>query len=182
MNQQFSTKLSLAQLPELDEAKDPKLYSELLRIRASIKVLQSALDIYTGALGETDDTYWAATPITKYFRLQNVSRIYIQATENIAAGAIVNLYNNAGTLCARNSLSGASQAGDAYSSNAVVSGDFGEFILWGAVSITSALTPRSVYYIANTPGDISVAAGVGLVQKVGWAISDHILFFRPDLV
>lgn len=182
MGRPLSTNINLSQMPEVDEKKDPKVYGELVRLRSAILALQEALDIYTGALGETDSSYFQQTPPTKFCRVQNISRIYVQATESIAAGALVNLYNNSGTLCARNAQSGPSKAADAYSSSAVAASNYGEFILWGLIGSSAALTPRALYYLTNTPGVYGTVAGAGLVQKVGWAISDHILFFRPDLV
>lgn len=181
MSKAWSTNINLSQTPEIDEKKDPKVYSELLRLRAAVLVLQDALDVYTGALGETDPTYYSQTPVTKFTRLQNISRVYLQTTEAIGAGKVVNLYNSGGVLKVRNATAAFSLTAHAYAISAVANGAWGEFFLMGVVPSTG-LTIGSTYYLANPSGGISTSAGAPLSQKIGWAMSTTQLFFRPDLV
>jgi len=149
-------------------------------VRQAIQVLQGALDKYTGALGPEKDT-WNQLDAIAYNRVADISRVYVKASENIAAGAMVNLYNNAGTLNARNaSAAAAGKAARCFASYAVTSGNFGEFILLGINPIIAGMTPGTVYYLSNTAGAISSTAGT-VAQKVGFAVSATKLHFNPEL-
>ena len=185
MAQQYSTNLALSQLPEINERENPEIYGELIRLRNALKTLQSALDQYTGALGETNSAYWSQTSLYAFTRLQNISRVYINATENIAAGALVNIYNNAGVAAARNSnaTDGTKQV-RAYANRSVTTGNFGEFIILGLLPSATALTPGTMYYASTTPGAFTAAApaAVGnLVQEIGIALSPNTIYFNPVL-
>ena len=184
MSQQYSTNLGLSQLPEVDEKQFGQIYAELLRMRNALKVLQSALDTYTGALGETDPNYWDQTPAYSYYRLQNVTRVYLKATEHILAGRVVNFHNVAGTLEAQNAdATTSTKPVRAYAPKEVLAGDFGEFVCMGLMP-ASGLTPGTLYYLTTTPGAYSSVAPstVGnLKQEIGWAYSDTILVFNPVL-
>lgn len=184
MGQQYSTNLGLSQLPEVNEREDAQVYAELLRMRNALKVLQSAIDLYTGALGETDSAYWNQTPAYSYFRLHNITRIYRKATETIPAGHVVNFYNSAGELVARNAnATDATKPVRAYAPKEVLSGEFGEFVCMGLMPAVG-LTPGSIYYLAASSGGYTATApstAGNLKQELGWAYSDTILIFNPVL-
>lgn len=176
--QGFSTNLGLASLPEIDQQINREVYLDIMKIRGALRILQGALDNYCGILGE-DPTYWSTAGVS-WQRVQNLTRFYCLASENIAQGAIANIYNNAGTPNARNAnATDATKPARAYCTTAVTAGNYGEFILEGAVSI-NGLTPGTLYYLSNTNGIISNAAGT-VSQKVGYALTATTLFFRPDL-
>jgi hypothetical protein len=184
MGQQYSTNLGLSQLPEIDEKQFGQVYAELLRMRNALKVLQSALDVYTGALGETESSYWDQTPAYAYLRLQNISRVYRKATETISAGRLVNFYNSAGELVARNAnATDATKPVRAYAPKEVLSGEFGEFVILGLMP-SVGLTPGSLYYLTTTAGAYSATAPAvpgNLKQEIGWAYSDNLMVFNPIL-
>lgn len=185
--QQYSTNLGIGQAPDIDQAKYPTIYADLLRVRNAIRALQAALDTYTGALGE-DPTYWDQVSSSSGVRLQNISRVYLEAGEPISYGASVHFYNVAGTLKARNAnATDNTKPCRAYCSvsGGVSTGDFGEFILFGLHTGFVGLTPGDEYYLsAATPGGYAASApGVvgNVVQKIGYALSDTVLFFEPVL-
>jgi hypothetical protein len=176
--QAYSTNLGLSVTPEVSEKENSEVYSELLRIRNALKVLQSALDVYTGALGEVDESVWDQVSPAGYFRLQNISRIYLQATEDIAQYQLVNIYDVSGIAKARKASASAGYVARAYANTAVTSGNYVELILWGLLP-SSGLTPGNDYWLSATAGFMSATAHAGTVQKVGWAVSANYLFFRP---
>jgi hypothetical protein len=181
MGQKFSTNLGLAPFPEIDQAKYPSIFTDSIRTRQALAILQSAMDYFTGAIGPEAGNWNQLDPIA-YDRLNNLTRMYIQATENIAAGATVNFYNNSGTIAARNAnATAAGKQAHAYSTGAVTAGSWGEFIRMGACKLISGLTPGATYYQSNTNGLISPTAGT-IVQRVGFALSPTELIFQPALV
>ena len=181
-NQSYSSNTGVSALPEFDQSKYPELYLDSLKLRMGIKILQQVLDQYTGALGE-DPTYWnQQTNPALWTRLQNLSRIYGQATEAIPAGAVVNFYNNGGVLGVRNAnASAAGKQCDAWCTTAVAAGSYGEFITQGTCFLIGGLTIGATYYLSNTNGLLSSGAGT-VVQKVGRAIGVNTLLFKPELL
>lgn len=180
--QGFSTNTGITALPEIPQDKYPEIYIDNLKLRNGIKILQGIIDTYCGALGE-DPAYWGqqSNP-ANWNRLQNLTRTYALASENIAAGAVVNFYNNAGVLGVRNAnATAAGKPAHAWSTTAITTGNYGEFIQQGACFLIGGLTIGTTYYLSNTNGLISNGAGT-ISQKVGYAIGPSTLIFRPDLV
>jgi len=179
--QRFSTNLGLSVFPEIDSSQHKSIFNDALRVRQAIQVLQGALDKYTGALGPEKAIWNQLDPIA-YNRVADISRLYVKASEAIVAGAMINLYNNAGVLNARNaSASAAGKAARAFASYAVASGDFGEFVLLGINPIIAGMVPGTLYYLSNTPGAISSTAGT-ISQKIGFAVGTTKLHFNPELI
>lgn len=177
----YSTNLNLSAAPQFDQSDSPEIYVDAQKVRNAMKVLQAALDLYTGALGEPQ-TNWPTVSPAAWNRLARLTRTYGQATEAIAVGAAVNFYNNAGALGVRNaSASAAGKQCHAYASAAVASGAYGEFIQQGACLLLTGLTIGATYYLSNTAGAFSTTTGV-ISQKVGYALNSTTLIFRPDLV
>jgi hypothetical protein len=180
-SQRFSTNLGLATFPEIDQSKYGSIFSDNLRIRQALQTLQAALDKYTGALGP-DSAAWSSIDPASYALTSRIQRFYALASEDIAQGAMVNLYNNAGTINARNSNgSAAGKAVRAFANSAITSGSYGEFILGGVNPYISGMTPGTLYYMGNTNGTISATAGT-VSQKVGYALTASKLFFQPELI
>lgn len=180
-SQRFSTNLGLSVFPEIDVSQHKSIFNDALRVRQAIQVLQGALDKYTGALGP-EKAIWNQLDVIAYNRVADISRVYVKASEAIVAGAMVNLYNNTGTLNARNaSAAAAGKPARAFASYAVAAGDFGEFVLLGINPIIAGMTPGTVYYLSNTPGAISASAGT-VSQKIGFAVAPTKLQFNPELI
>ena len=180
--QGFSTNTGISAIPEISQDKYPEIYIDNLKLRNGIKILQGIIDTYTGALGE-DPAYWdQQTNPANWNRLQNLTRTYAKASENIAAGAVVNFYNNAGVLGVRNAnATAAGKPAHAWSTTAVNSGSYGEFCQQGTCFLIGGLTIGTTYYLSNTNGLIANGPGT-ISQKIGYAIGSSTLVFRPDLV
>lgn len=183
--QEFSTNLGLSILPEMESREQPSIYAELLRIRNALRVLQSALDVYTGALS-ADINYWNQTPPSSSVRVQGVSRVYAITSEAISLGQLVNLYDVAGIMTARkaNATDGTKPC-RAYCSvsGGVALGAYGEFILLGLLR-TVGVTPGLTYYLDTVAGVITTAApGVvgNLVQEIGFGLDSESIWFNPVL-
>lgn len=182
LKDQYSTNLGLSVQPEIDQQKHPQIFLELARMRNAFRVLQGALDAYTGALSE-DPQYWNQVTPTNSTRVQNISRLYAKASETITVGQVVYFWNNAGVLNARKADANAignTARGFCAVTAGVVAGDMGEFILLGVNPYYAGLTPGTTYYLANTPGLISAVPGT-VSQVVGWAIDANNLWFAPAL-
>lgn len=180
--QGFSTNTGISAIPDIPQDKYPDIYIDNLKLRNGIKILQGVLDTYTGALGE-EPAYWGQqTNPAAWNRIQNLTRTYGVATENIAAGALVNFYNNAGVLGVRNAnATAAGKPAHAWSTTAVTAGNPGEFIQQGTCFLIGSLTIGSTYYLSNTNGLISSGSGT-ITQRIGYAIGTNTLVFRPDLI
>jgi hypothetical protein len=183
---QYSTSIGLSVLPEIDQKQHPQIFLEFLRMRNAFKSLQGALDLYTGALSE-DPKYWEQAKVYETTRIQNISRVYAKAGENITLGQTVTFTNVAGVLTAfkANATNNTKPARAFCSVTAgVLSGAFGEFILSGVNPYITGLTPAATYYLNTTSGQITATAPstVGnIVQEVGYALSDKALWFNPIL-
>lgn len=186
LKDQASFNLGLSDLPEVNQKKYPDLYGEFLRLHNAIKLVQGGLDIYTGALQE-DPQYWASTGPKASSRVQNISRVYALATENIGLSQVVHFQSSGATLTAhRADATDATKLCRAFcsTSGGVLSGAAGEFILLGVNPYFTGLTPGKPYYLHTTPGEINAIApaGVGnVVQPVGFALSPTDLWFIPSL-
>lgn len=183
---QASTNLGLSVLPEVDQKQHPQIFLEFVRIRNALKTLQSALDVYTGALGE-DPKYWNQAKVSDTTRIQNISRIYAQAGEDIGLSQTVTFTNVSGVLTAyKANATNATKPARAFCSvpSGVLSGAFGEFVLMGINPFYAGLTPGATYYLHTTSGQVfgSPPASAGnIVQEVGYALSSKALWFNPVL-
>lgn len=118
------------------------------------------------------------------FLANNTHRFYVQATEAIAQGAMINLVAVLGTIQVRNAnaTTGARQVDGFCSQTAgIAAGAIGEVVLGnGMNSFLTGMTVGSRYYLSTTNGLITssppVAAG-NLQQSVGIAISPTSLVF-----
>jgi len=110
----------------------------------------------------------------------------LPASENLAAGDLVNLWSNAGTLNMRkaDNTSTAKRA-DGYIESAVTSGNSGSPTLGGGIANgLSGLTIGADYYL-GTSGGVSTSipsASGSIVQYVGRAKSATELIFTPGQV
>jgi hypothetical protein len=180
--QGFSTNTGISAIPEFSQAQYPELYIDSLRLRTGIKILQSVIDTYSGALGEEQAFWGQQTNPANWHRMQNLNRTYGLASENISAGEVVNFWNNAGVLNVRKAnASAAGKPCHAWCTTTITAGSYGEFITMGTCFLIGGLTIGSTYYLSNTGGLLSAGAGT-VAQKVGYAIGTSTLVFRPDLI
>jgi hypothetical protein len=110
----------------------------------------------------------------------------LPSSENLAAGNLVNIWSDSGTLKVRKAdASSAAKRADGYvlasvtsPANAVVYHD-------GAITGLTSLTIGGRYYLSTTPGASVIEASAttasgNLVQYVGQAVSTTKLLFQPD--
>ena len=105
------------------------------------------------------------------------------ATENIAAGDVVNIYTTTNGLRVRRAVASDPQRfANGHVRSAVISGDSVDVRLQDVLE-SSGLTPGLPYYLSATAGKITrtlpTVSGT-IVQKVGRAISATELRFEPD--
>jgi hypothetical protein len=175
--------LRLPQTPE--NITDPAMYGQIAGIYNSLRQLQIGITQLTGAV-QQDASSWSALLPTDSILIQNTNRLYVQATEQINAGAMVNLYSNGGAeVVARNANTAGSLQCHAFCSTGagIAPNAYGEvIILQGLCTYVNSMTPGTVYYLSGTPGVISNAKpGSGLIQAVGIALTAGILYFCPVL-
>lgn len=113
----------------------------------------------------------------------NMGRLYVQASENLAFGAAINLHNVAGALRVRNAnATNNTKPCDGFCSTigGITSGSVGEVILHSGVIIIAGLTVASRYYLSLVNGLITAVAPVAagnIEQYLGIAIDTTHLFF-----
>lgn len=107
----------------------------------------------------------------------------VQASENLSAGDVVNIWNSGGDFRVRKAdatTSGKEAIG--FVLNSVTSGGNANVYLEGSITGLSGLTPGR-YYLSTTPGQITATPPTGsanVVQYVGTALSDTDLTFEPS--
>ena len=170
-------------LPNIPDPPDMRFFSEFARVYNAIRNLTIAVDAYTGALAQ-DPEFYDETPPTQTILQQNTNRLYVQFSEAVSYGQIVNLHNVSGTLNARlASASAAGKQGHAWCSTVggAAIGAFAEIMLGGLCTAISGLTPGQSYFLGNTPGTIAPTAGT-VTQLVGFALRSNNLYFKPTLL
>lgn len=167
------------------------------QLRAMYDILQSAsqalaelMASYTG-FNQKDRSTWSTLRPTDTILAQNQNRLYVLFSETVALGAMVNLYNNAGVLTARNANATNTSkpaSGWCTTSGGGVSGEYGEVILkTGLCTGVSGLTIGTRYWLSTTNGLITAtqpAVSGNIQQYIGLALGDQILFMdiQPDYV
>lgn len=110
----------------------------------------------------------------------------ITASEDLAAGDLVNIWDNGGTANIRKAnATDATKPAHGYVTAAVTSGSAGAVFFSGTINAhRSALTPGTVYWLDVTGGSVASAApssSGNLVQQIGVAISATQLVFQPTV-
>ena len=99
----------------------------------------------------------------------------IQASENLAAGDFVNVWNDAGTTKVRKADASTNKPVDGFVLTAVTSGNSATIYFEGTDNQLSSLTGGSVYYLSGSTPGAAIATPPStsgyLVQKVGKAVS-----------
>jgi hypothetical protein len=107
----------------------------------------------------------------------------LAASENLAAGDLVNVWNDSGTAKARKAdATTAGKEANGFVLAAVTSGNNATVYFDGTNTQLSGLTPGAVYYLAATAGGITntpPSASGNVVQRVGRALSATELTFEP---
>lgn len=103
----------------------------------------------------------------------------ITASEAIAAGAFVNIYNNSGTANLRNAVATAGYEAHGFVLDNISSGESGKVHFGGINSLVSNMTPGFVY-ISATPGTATNTAP-SYAQMIGIALDSETIEFAPWL-
>jgi hypothetical protein len=105
------------------------------------------------------------------------------AGENLAAGNLINIYNDGGTVKARKAdATTAGKEANGFVLSAFAIGVSALVYLWGLNTQLSALTGGSIYYLSTTAGavtDTSPSGSGNVVQRVGRATAATELNFEP---
>lgn len=106
----------------------------------------------------------------------------IVTSENLAAGDIVNVYNNGGTLTARKAdATAAGKEANGFVISSSTSPTANTVYFDGTISGMSGLTIGATYYLSTTAGAVVTTAPSGsgnIVQEVGKALSASTMSFQ----
>jgi hypothetical protein len=107
----------------------------------------------------------------------SANTVTLMASENIAAGALINIWNSSGTAKIRNADASTSRAAQGWAPSAITSGNTGTVTIGnGADSSISGLTIGSNYFLDATGGVTTTPPGAGnLLQQVGFASDAAVL-------
>jgi len=178
--QDFSTNVGVGPTPEFSQIEFPAIYNDSLRIRTGLKIIQGALDSYTGIIGDAT-SYWSQQKtVADWHRIHNHTRTYCMALEDIPIGNFVNFVSSGGRTKARKSNGALGYKARGWCTADVAAGEYGQFILEGTCFLIGGLTTDTTYYLSNTPGYISPGPGT-TSQKIGFALDTNVLIVRPDL-
>jgi hypothetical protein len=115
----------------------------------------------------------------------NLGRLYVEASETIAANALISLHNAAGSLRVRNAnATNNTRPADGYCSteNGILIGAVGEVVLSsGVISDLVGLVVGQRYYLTTANGQFAVAPAVAagnIEQYIGIAITTTDLYFN----
>jgi hypothetical protein len=132
---------------------------------------------------QTAEVCISAASLAAYFSGNFSGVAQITASEDIAAGAMVNIWDNAGIANIRNASAAVwTKPAHAFASGAVASGSIGQVVFTGQ-NTTSGLTPGTLYLSPSTPGGVTSTAPTTpgqAVQIVGIAISATTMNFAPQ--
>lgn len=171
-------------LPELPQDVPEDQYSQLYKIYIAIANLKRAMSEYCGVDSLSEELRSQTSPLNTV-NINNMTRAYYPASEPLIFGAMVNIWNDSGTMKIRKaSASSASTLchGVVASTSGASVGEYVEINLWhGITSGIGAMTAGSLYYLSTTPGVIinSPPVAVGTIrQAIGVALTSDILSFN----
>jgi len=106
----------------------------------------------------------------------------VVASQALAAGDLVNIWNNAGVANARKADAATNKEAHGYTLAAVLLGGTATVWFVGTNEAQSGMTPGPAFLSVTVPGKVQAAAPTGsgeLVQRVGLAVSATKLVFEP---
>lgn len=176
---EFSFNLGLAASPE---TQDPTQFSEFIKLYNACFQLAFILDLYTGGKSFPQEDWPELVPAQSQ-KLQNLTRGYCKFTETVVAGQLLHFINTAGALESRlANATDATKPARAFALNDVTAGEYGEYMLLGAITNFAGLTPGTPYYLSTSAGLITATKPVtsgNLQQPVGFALDANTLWFNP---
>jgi hypothetical protein len=172
-------------LPLVPESDDPKLTAELFKVYNALRNLNIGVMLYTGAIPR-DPSEWSYDLPTDTILTQNLNRLYGQATEAIAYGALVNVYDQgAGVRGFRNATATGilkRAHGICNVVGGVALGAYTEILIGnGLCTSVGGLVIGTEYYLSLAAGGLIQNAppvGVGnIAQHVGYGLGAALLYY-----
>lgn len=188
-NYSISSPIDL-RLPQVPETDDPDMYQQLAKVYNAIRQLQLATTTLTGA-SQQDPNLWDQLKPTDTIKSQNLNRAYYKSGENIAYGALINIYDLGGGVTGiRNADASSANIKPAHgycnTSGGIVSGSYGEVILGNGLCVAiGSMIIGSTYYLAATPGGLITnvrPSTPNLGQGVGFALAPGILYMDITMI
>lgn len=174
-------------LEQAPQTQNPELNAELSKVYNAIRNLQIAITDYAG-VGQREITTWNDSPPAQTVMLQNLTRVYVQASENIPLGNTISFHDGGGgALRAKraNASSGsiAPAHGFCTTLGGITAGQFGEVMIMGLCPYIAGLAIGQTYYQSTTPGIITnlKPATPNLQQPVGFGMGGALLWFQPTV-
>lgn len=163
---------------------DPRVAALLEQVYNAFQQLQMALHVYVG-IGQQLQSLWPNLRYDQTLHLFSPNRLYAVASETIAYGNAVNVFNNAGVLTVRNANATDNTKpthGFCTTTGGIAAAAFGECILQcGIVLNLAGLVLGTRYFLSTTNGLITSVAPVALgnvEQALGIALDSTALFFN----
>ena len=159
-------------LPELEQ----RAFEE---VREILEQLVLALTVYCGVGPRNQDQWNLLAGKLDTVLSGNLNRLYVEATENIAFGALVSLHSSGGVTKVRNAnATNNTRPADGFCSTAagITSGNAGEIIVHSGVATIIGATIGTRYYLSTVNGQISAAAPVAagnIEQYVGICVEPN---------
>lgn len=166
-----SINLGLQPTPEVDS---PELYGALTPLYNAVRNIAYGVDAYTGNTLITSNEYNQVNSISQLLS-QKTAVMYIKAFEDIKAGHIVSIINNAGIPEARKAL-GNTYFPHAFAVDDAAAGQHLPICFFGLCQTIGGLTPGVEYYISATAGVVTNAT---TYRRVGVALGSNLLWFNP---
>jgi hypothetical protein len=160
----------------------PEVRGVLLEIYAGMQQVIKALVDECGIAQQNFSLWPELSGSSSTIKASNMRRLYVQASEDIALGAMVNLHNVAGNLRARNAnATNNTKPSDGFCNTVggIIAGEVGEIILACGVATVLGLTVGSRYFLSTSNGLVTATAPVAagnIEQYIGVALSTTQLF------
>lgn len=164
--------------------KQPESISLYQIIVQTANNILGAIETYCG-LTQKPMTQWNLLTPDATLRRQNLGRLYVIASEVIAYGGFVNLFNNAGVLTARNSNSSTGRRAMGYcnvnntAQSGMAIGQYGEVILSQGIVTVGGINPGDLLFLAAVNGGIQVGPDVTaghIEQFIGIGIAANLVY------
>lgn len=179
---QLNSPLSIA-IPRDPSGLPKNLQPAFEEVYNALYQLQLAFVNFCGIGPQSKDLWSQLLPNQTIFQ-QNANRYYVQLTETVAAGSLVNLFQSGGVTKARNANATNNTKpaqGFCNVAGGGIAGDYVEVILFsGICDLFAGLTPGSRYFLSTVDGTITAVAPVAagnIEQYVGVALNSGLLYF-----
>lgn len=176
----------LTGLPSLpNEQLTQQLYGEFSIVYKAIRNLTDGVGQLTG-IDSPDASAWADTPMSSTILTGNATKLYPIASELVAPGQLINLFDNAGILGARLASSNlpATMAHGIATTGAGIGSRFEMQYLRAFISSIGGMAIGQLYYTGTIPGTVQNAPpiAVGTIQQpIGVAVANNQLLLDISL-